>query len=111
MKSRLRPSPIADGSPKIVVFGLFSAWPDNSTRSQVKGGECIKNISRNDPLNHVEANGARLRRATCGRCGEPVRWLGEAIRVDCVEGRFVVLHVCLTCTRACAAPGIRREAA
>lgn len=48
----------------------------------------------------IEAPGVRLRRSTCGRCGEPVEWLGEAIRVDLAEGgRFQVVHSCWPCLR------------
>lgn len=47
----------------------------------------------------IEANGTRLRRSTCGRCGEPVGWLGEAIRVDLAEGGFQIVHCCLPCLR------------
>jgi hypothetical protein len=48
---------------------------------------------------YIEASGVRLRRPTCGRCGEPVEWLGEAIRIDLAEGGFQILHVCLPCRR------------
>jgi hypothetical protein len=48
---------------------------------------------------YIEASGIRLRRPTCGRCGEPVEWLGEAIRIDLAEGGFQIIHVCLPCLR------------
>jgi RNase P subunit RPR2 len=48
---------------------------------------------------YIEASGVRLRRPTCGRCGEPVEWLGKAIRIDLAEGGFTILHVCLPCMR------------
>lgn len=63
----------------------------------------------------IEVLGNRFRRSTCGRCGLPCIYLGEAIRVELAEGGFVVLHVCLTCARACDAQAelgtLRREAA
>lgn len=53
-----------------------------------------------DPLNYIEVNGVRLRRADCARCSQPVYKLGEAIRVDCPEDTFwTILHVCLACVR------------
>lgn len=48
---------------------------------------------------YIEATGVRLRRPTCGRCGEPVEWLGEAIRIDLAEGGFQIVHACLPCVR------------
>jgi RNase P subunit RPR2 len=45
----------------------------------------------------VEGLGRRFRRSTCGRCAEPVEWLGEAVRVDLAEGGFQVVHCCLPC--------------
>lgn len=50
-------------------------------------------------LHYIKASGVRLRRPTCGCCGEPVEWLGEAIRIDLAEGGFQILHVCLPCQR------------
>jgi hypothetical protein len=47
----------------------------------------------------VEAYGHRFRRSTCGRCGEPVEWLGEALRINRAEGGFTMLPVCLPCVR------------
>ena len=48
----------------------------------------------------IEASGRRFRRSTCGRCGEVVEWLGEAIRVDLSEGgRFQIVHSCWPCLR------------
>lgn len=48
---------------------------------------------------YIEASGVRFPRPTCGRCGEPVEWLGEAIRVDLAEGGFQIVHACLPCVR------------
>lgn len=62
----------------------------------------------------IEAFGNRFPRSICGRCGLPLVWLGESIRVDLAEGGFVILPICLPCVRrarAIAALGIRREAA
>jgi hypothetical protein len=47
----------------------------------------------------VEAFGVRYLRSICGHCGLTCVSLGEAIRVDCAEGRFVILHVCMPCVK------------
>ena len=57
------------------------------------------NLLQRDRQAYIEVNGRRLRRPTCGRCGEPVGWLGEAIRVDLAEGSFQIVHCCLPCLR------------
>jgi hypothetical protein len=57
----------------------------------------MKNLLQRNSLNYVEASGVRLPRSTCGRCGLPCVWLGEAIRVDLAEGGFTVVHSCLPC--------------
>ena len=50
-----------------------------------------------------------FRRVDCARCGLPVMTLGEAVGVDCAEGRFVVIHVCLPCVRGRALQAERGE--
>lgn len=101
----------AHGLPKIVFFGLFSAPPQNQLACGRYYDPSVL-FGRGEMSEHfIEALGSRFRRSTCGRCGEPVEWLGEAIRVDCVEGRFEILHVCLPCVRVCDAQAGRGEEA
>jgi hypothetical protein len=49
-------------------------------------------------------------RADCLRCGEPVEWLGEALRIECAEGRAVVAHVCRDCSQSGAVAALRADA-
>lgn len=49
-------------------------------------------------------------RPACLRCGAPVEWLGEALRIDCAEGRAVVAHVCRGCQRSGAVTALRADA-
>jgi hypothetical protein len=49
-------------------------------------------------------------RPACLRCGEPVVWLGEALRIECAEGRAVVAHVCRVCSKSGAMAAIRADA-
>jgi hypothetical protein len=49
-------------------------------------------------------------RPACLRCGETVVWLGEALRIECAEGRAVVAHVCRGCSRSGAVASLRVDA-
>lgn len=49
-------------------------------------------------------------RPACLRCGETVVWLGEALRIECAEGRAVVAHVCRGCQRSGACTALRAHA-
>lgn len=55
----------------------------------------------NNPKRRWKPGAARVadtfRRAACARCEEPVITLGEAIRVDRVEGGFEIIHLCTEC--------------
>jgi hypothetical protein len=56
---------------------------------------------------HVEGT---FPRPDCLRCGEPVEWLGEALRIECAEGRAVVAHVCRACSKSGAVAALRVDA-
>jgi hypothetical protein len=49
-------------------------------------------------------------RPACLRCGETVVWLGEALRIECAEGRAVVAHVCRGCSQSGAVNALRSDA-
>lgn len=49
-------------------------------------------------------------RPACLRCGEPVEWLGEALRIECAEGRAVVAQICRGCSHSGAVSALRSDA-
>ncbi|MDQ3256969.1 MAG: hypothetical protein M3R15_24270, partial [Acidobacteriota bacterium] len=63
--------------------------PENTKKNQ-------PHTARRYPLRDARVAGT-FRRATCARCEAPVIALGEAIRVERVEGGYEILHVCAAC--------------
>lgn len=62
-------------------------------------------IVRRHPASFVKD----FRRVACCECGNFCFWLGEAVRVECAEGRFEILHACLPCVRNRASRAELRE--